>query len=159
MNGPLAAAARRRVVLAALLALTLAAAGTGAGSASSGGAVVLTLRKTSLGNVLSTAGRSGRTVYMYTPDAKGPPRCWTGCTGPWRPLLSPVNAIAEGGVRSWLVRLTFLKDGQSQVAYNQHPLYLYAGDSRPGQVKGEGRQGLWFAVDVAGKKVAKRKGR
>lgn len=148
----------KRTFMAALLALTLAGSAA-AGSASSGGAVVLTLRKTSLGMILSTGGPSGRTVYMYTPDAKRTPRCWTGCTGVWRPLLSPYNAIAEGGVRSWLVRLTFLKDGQSQVTYNQHPLYLYAGDSKPGQVKGEGRQGLWFALDVAGKKVAKRKGR
>lgn len=94
---------------------------------------------------------------MYTPDAKHTNHCYSGCTGPWQPLISKYKAVAERGVRSWLVGATYLKNGESEVTYNQHPLYLYAGDSKPGQVKGEGRQGLWFALNVSGTKITKRR--
>lgn len=146
-----------RSVQAGLIALALAAAATASGKPT---VAVLTLHKTALGKVLATGGSSGRTLYMYTPDARrARPHCYRGCTGVWRPLLSTYKAVAEGGVRSWLVGMTFLKDGQSQVTYNNHPLYLYTGDSKPGQAKGEGRQGLWFALNVSGTKVTKRKRR
>lgn len=149
---------RRALKGSLLVGLIVLALGTAASASGELTIAVLTLHKTALGKVVATAGRSGRTVYMYTPDAKRVrPHCYTGCAGPWRPLISSYTAAAEGGVRSWLVGMTFLEDGQSQVTYNNRPLYLYAGDSKPGQVKGEGRQGLWFAVNVSGNKV-KRKG-
>ena len=37
-----------------------------------------------------------------------------------------------------------------QVTYAGFPLYLFAGDKRAGQVKGEGLFGKWFAVNTAG---------
>lgn len=44
-------------------------------------------------------------------------------------------------------------DGTTQATYNGHPLYTYAGDTAPGQDKGNGINasgGLWYTVPVTG---------
>ncbi|MFD2261151.1 hypothetical protein [Chelativorans composti] len=35
------------------------------------------------------------------------------------------------------------KDGTSQWAYNGKPLYLWAGDKKPGETSGDGVGGVW----------------
>ena len=52
------------------------------------------------------------------------------------------------GERSRNPLATFTRsDGHgTQVTYNGLPLYTYTGDSKPGDAKGEGLQGVWFAV-------------
>ena len=37
-------------------------------------------------------------------------------------------------------------DGATQATYNGHPLYTYAGDTQPGQAKGNGIKGVWHEV-------------
>jgi predicted lipoprotein with Yx(FWY)xxD motif len=47
-------------------------------------------------------------------------------------------------------------DGGTQVTYNGHPLYYFAGDSRPGDVTGEGNTSFgagWDLVSPAGAKI------
>jgi predicted lipoprotein with Yx(FWY)xxD motif len=44
-------------------------------------------------------------------------------------------------------------DGTTQATYDGHPLYTYAGDSAPGQAKGNGLNvsgGLWYEMTVSG---------
>ena len=44
-------------------------------------------------------------------------------------------------------------DGSTQVTYNKHPLYYYAGDSQAGQQNGQGLNAFgaaWFAVTPTG---------
>ena len=44
-------------------------------------------------------------------------------------------------------------DGTTQVTYNRHPLYTYAGDTAPGQAFGNNLNlngGLWHEVTVSG---------
>ena len=41
-------------------------------------------------------------------------------------------------------------DGTTQVTYAGFPLYRYSGDKKPGDVKGQGFQGVWHAVTSAG---------
>jgi hypothetical protein len=48
-------------------------------------------------------------------------------------------------------------DGKSQVTYNGHPLYLYAGDQKPGDTNGQAINGFgapWFAVSTSGNQVS-----
>jgi predicted lipoprotein with Yx(FWY)xxD motif len=37
-------------------------------------------------------------------------------------------------------------DGTKQVTYGGHPLYYFAGDTAPGQTKGQGVGGTWFLI-------------
>ncbi len=41
-------------------------------------------------------------------------------------------------------------DGHTQVTYNGLALYRYSADRKPGDVKGQGVEGNWFAVTPAG---------
>jgi hypothetical protein len=41
-------------------------------------------------------------------------------------------------------------DGGTQVTYAGLPLYRYAADKKPGDVKGQGVEGTWFAVTSTG---------
>jgi hypothetical protein len=48
-------------------------------------------------------------------------------------------------------------DGNPQVTYNGHPLYLYAGDQKPGDTNGQGLTQFgagWFALSPAGNQVS-----
>ncbi len=84
----------------------------------------------------------GLTLYYFTADTSTTSACTTGCSGTWPPLL------ATGVPTSTLPgKLTTLANANgTQVQYNGHFLYNYAGDSAPGQTNGQGIAGQWFAA-------------
>jgi predicted lipoprotein with Yx(FWY)xxD motif len=41
-------------------------------------------------------------------------------------------------------------DGTMQATYNGWPLYYYSGDAAPGDINGQGMEGLWFLVSDLG---------
>jgi predicted lipoprotein with Yx(FWY)xxD motif len=48
-------------------------------------------------------------------------------------------------------------DGAGQVTYHGHPLYYYAGDSRPGDATGQGLDAFgakWYVLASSGNKIA-----
>jgi predicted lipoprotein with Yx(FWY)xxD motif len=50
-------------------------------------------------------------------------------------------------------------DGAPQVTYNGHPLYLFAGDSKPGDTNGQGSEAFgaaWLALSPAGNPITAR---
>lgn len=56
-----------------------------------------------------------------------------------------------------MLATTTRPEGGTQIAYNGHPLYLYKGDQKPGDTKGEGLTafgGSWFALTPAGDRVS-----
>jgi hypothetical protein len=59
---------------------------------------------------------------------------------------------AGSGVTGTLGTIT-RSDGTMQATYDGHPLYTYAGDSAPGQNKGNGLNvsgGLWYEMTASG---------
>jgi predicted lipoprotein with Yx(FWY)xxD motif len=47
-------------------------------------------------------------------------------------------------------------DGKTEVTYNGHPLYYYAGDSKPGAITGQGVKQFgakWYVLGRNGKKI------
>jgi hypothetical protein len=40
-----------------------------------------------------------------------------------------------------------------QATYAGHPLYFYTADTRPGDVKGQGQIGTWYAVAASGERA------
>jgi predicted lipoprotein with Yx(FWY)xxD motif len=108
-----------------------------------------------LGTVLVDG--QGRTLYLFIPDKQsGSSTCYSGCAHGWPPLTLPsgVSAPTAGaGVSSSLLSTTHRTDGTVQVTYNKWPLYLWIGDSAPGQATGQGLDndgGLWFVVSPSG---------
>jgi predicted lipoprotein with Yx(FWY)xxD motif len=45
-------------------------------------------------------------------------------------------------------------DAGLQITYNGWPLYVFTGDSAPGDTNGQGQGDAWFALDPAGEPIA-----
>lgn len=101
--------------------------------------------------ILTTANR--RTLYSLSAEKKGKFICTkrSGCLGIWHPLLLPHGAKLVGPVKLGTVRRP---DGGVQVTFHGRPLYTFAQDMKPGQVKGDGLKdvGTWHPATVSKRK-------
>ncbi len=125
-------------------ASSAAAAGAGS-SASSASLLSTTVNGT---KVLTNA--KGFVVYWFAPDTPTSSKCTGSCATYWPPVTGPVTA--GSGVTGTLGTIT-RSDGTKQATYDGHPLYTYAGDTSPGQAKGNGLNvsgGLWYEMTVSG---------
>jgi predicted lipoprotein with Yx(FWY)xxD motif len=89
--------------------------------------------------------RNGRTLYMFKQDALADISCYARCAADWPPLINEGALVPGFGVPGDL-DVTPRSDGSHQVTYNGMPLYYYAGDTQPGQARGQGRNGEWYVV-------------
>ena len=79
-------------------------------------------------------------MSLYTYDKDGPlsSTCSGDCAAKWPPATLP-----QGSELGENYSLFQREDGSWQIAYKGRPLYLYAGDSRPGDINGDGIGGVW----------------
>lgn len=107
-----------------------------------------------LGTILVDA--KGHTLYLFEADKSTKSTCNGACAAAWPPLLTSGKPTAGGSAKSDLLGTTKRSDGKSQVTYHGHPLYGYAGDSKPGDTNGEGLNqfgAAWYVLNVSGQKV------
>jgi predicted lipoprotein with Yx(FWY)xxD motif len=126
---------------------TPAAAG---GSASSSSGSGTTLEARTIGGKQVLVNSKGFTLYWFAPDTPTSSKCSGSCATYWPPVPGP--ATAGSGVTGKIGTIS-RSDGTQQATYNGHPLYTYAGDSAPGQDKGNNLNasgGLWYDVPVSG---------
>ena len=93
--------------------------------------------------------RDGKTLYYFTSDTATTVACTSaqGCITTWPPLLSTSVSVAPiAGLTGTMT--TVSRGSEAQVAYNGHPLYTYAADTAPGDIKGNGLFGKWFVATV-----------
>jgi predicted lipoprotein with Yx(FWY)xxD motif len=157
---------KRRLALGLLpAALALAAAGCGTGSysgtkaatsadpAAQSAAASVATGATKLGTVLVDG--KGRTLYLFEKDKGGASSCYGACASIWPPLTSAAG-VAAGGLPAAKLGATKRKDGTTEVTYAGHPLYTYAGDAKPGQVRGQGLDQFgaeWYVLAPSGQKI------
>lgn len=122
------------IALAVLFLLGPGCAGTVATSQSLG-----RTHEASSGPVLVAP--DGRTLYTYDADGEGVSNCSGLCAVGWPPLLAPDDAQATDGFT-----VITRSGGDRQWAYKGKPLYLYIRDSMPGDVNGDGVDGVWHAA-------------
>jgi predicted lipoprotein with Yx(FWY)xxD motif len=159
-----------RLLLAlALPAVALAVAACGGGSSSetaatsnnssstsnqASGAATVDLAKTDLGKVLASSG--GRTLYLFERDKGSKSTCFGACAAAWPPLTTSGKPKAGNGVSAAKLSSSSRGGGVSEVTYNGHPLYLYAGDSARGQTNGQGLDQFgaeWYVLSASGNKI------
>ena len=137
------------ISLAALLVLafSVAQAGPAPAPASSGRAV---LKTAIVGGVRVLTDARGFTLYWFAPDTPARSACSGVCAGYWPPLTgTPAAGPGVTGTLGTIKR----PDATTQVTYNRHPLYTYAGDTAPGQAFGNNLNlngGLWHEMTVSG---------
>jgi predicted lipoprotein with Yx(FWY)xxD motif len=100
-------------------------------------------------------GANGKTLYFFTEDTSGDATACTDpeCRGTWPPATNPEGApppAAPSGATGTVTTFIRSDDSTVQVAYDGHPLYYFAGDSKAGDTNGEGIGGVWFVADVTG---------
>jgi predicted lipoprotein with Yx(FWY)xxD motif len=142
-----------------LAVLALAACGGSNSSASppttsNGGAATLGVANTGLGDVLVNS--QGRTLYLFQKDSGTQSTCSGACASNWPPLQANGKPTEGSGADASMVGTTMRSDGKPQVTYHGHPLYLFEGDQKPGDTKGEGVNAFganWYAVSPAGNQV------
>lgn len=94
------------------------------------------------GDILT--GDTGMTLYTFDNDTDGVSNCYNQCAVNWPPLLAEAGAMADDDYT--LVTRT---DGTMQWAYYGHPLYYWKNDVAPGDVSGDGINGVWHVATPA----------
>jgi predicted lipoprotein with Yx(FWY)xxD motif len=126
---------------------------SGVSNGQSGVATVKTA-SSSLGTILVDG--SGRTLYLFEKDQPNQSACSGACASAWPIDKSSAAPRAGGQVNTSLLGTIKRSDGTTQVTYNKHPLYYYAGDSAPGQLNGQGLNAFgaeWAVLSPAGDKI------
>jgi predicted lipoprotein with Yx(FWY)xxD motif len=127
---------------------------TGAATASTSASGIKTA-KTSVGTVLVTS--QGFTIYLFAIDKPNKSNCTSSeCVQFWPPLKGHPSAASGANLSGKFGTIT-RAGGGTQATYDGHPLYLYKGDTSPGQVRGNAINtsgGLWYAITPAGGRPA-----
>lgn len=149
------------VVLSASLAMAMAACGDDDEPVSAGGqsapttaATTTAAPKATVATATSSLGTifvdgAGKTLYTWDRDSGGQSACTGNCAATWPPLVLPAGAtapVAGPGV-SLLTTVARPDDPTKlQVVWDGKPLYYYAADTAPGDVKGDGVGGTWHVI-------------
>ncbi|MFG2820450.1 hypothetical protein ACGFX4_13570 [Kitasatospora sp. NPDC048365] len=112
----------------------------------------LTTADTPLGTVVTDG--QGHTLYRFDKDTNAPSvsNCTGTCATTWPPAAGGANPQLKG-IDAKLVSTVTRADGTQQLTLDGWPLYRYAADTKPGDTKGQGVNGIWFAATPTGAKA------
>jgi predicted lipoprotein with Yx(FWY)xxD motif len=96
----------------------------------------------------------GMTVYRFEKDTAQPPRsnCTAACATQWLPVPYTADMKIEG-IDQKLIGSVPRADGTAQVTLAGWPVYRFSGDAKPGDIKGQGKDGVWFAFAPNGSRI------
>jgi predicted lipoprotein with Yx(FWY)xxD motif len=86
---------------------------------------------------------AGMTLYIYGNDTVGVSMCTGECESRWKPYTS--GATAQGTMPQHVSVIT-RPDGSEQFAWDGMPLYYFTGEQNPGEILGDGMEGVWHIV-------------
>ena len=143
--------------LAAVMLLSACAKGTASSSGGGNGSppgqgstTIATGSVSGIGSVLVDS--DGMTLYYLKSETPGNIKCTGSCATTWPPLLltsGATSATPGDGVDATKLGTIDRPDGGTQVTYADMPLYLYVGDTSPGEATGQGVGGF-FAATASG---------
>ncbi len=93
---------------------------------------------------------AGRTLYAFDKDAKDTSNCTGNCLQNWPPFIVHGTPQAGDRINASLISTFARADGTMQAEYDGHPLYYFAADKNPGDVKGHGVGGVWHVLSPRG---------
>lgn len=83
----------------------------------------------------------GMTLYTFDKDTAGASTCYDDCATKWPPYLAAADATAKD---DWSI--IDRTDGTKQWAYDDKPVYYFAGDAAKGDTNGDGAGGVWHVI-------------
>ena len=84
---------------------------------------------------------NGMTVYYFIKDGPNKSQCNDECSSKYWFPVRPQSGLAGDSFK-----VIKRDDGTEQLAFEGRPLYTYYRDSKPGDMKGDGQRGRWFAL-------------
>jgi predicted lipoprotein with Yx(FWY)xxD motif len=149
----------------ALVVVALAVAGcggSGGGNAKSpappknanGQSVTVGVADENVGKILVDS--QGRTLYLFERDSGTKSTCSGACAIEWPPLRATRKPTVGNGANASIVATSARPDGEQQVTYNGHPLYLFSADQKAGDTNGQGVNafgGLWYVLSSSGNAI------
>jgi predicted lipoprotein with Yx(FWY)xxD motif len=81
------------------------------------------------------------TLYTFDKDTEGKSTCNGTCAENWPPHYQ-VGSVNYSPPWSTVTR----DDGKKMIAYKGKPLYYFKNDTAPGDMKGDGVNGVWHAA-------------
>ena len=144
------------VVVAGIAVIVFAVGGSTAKTPSHNvrAASAVSVRSTSLGKTLVDA--NGRTLYLFEGDSRNVSRLSSAGVSVWPRFVASGPVTAGNGVQKAKLGTTTSPRNVRQITYNGHPLYYYVGDSKPGNVRGQGLNqfgALWYVLNSTGNAV------
>jgi predicted lipoprotein with Yx(FWY)xxD motif len=133
-----------------------ASSGATTSPSTEGGAVaVLTVASApKVGPVLVDS--KGFTVYDFQKDKGTTSSCYGACAEGWPPVTTEGAPMTGEGATASKLGTSKRKDGSTQVTYAGHPLYTFAGDSKPGEANGNDVDAFgaeWYALKGSGEEA------
>jgi predicted lipoprotein with Yx(FWY)xxD motif len=127
--------------------------GTSTSTSSPAAATAGSLKTATIGGATVLTSAKGFTLYSFAPDTPTKSNCNGTCAQNWPPVTGPATAAGVTGTFGTIKR----SDGSVQATFDGHPLYTFAGDTAPGQNKGNGLNaagGLWHEITTSGTAAA-----
>jgi predicted lipoprotein with Yx(FWY)xxD motif len=125
---------------------------TGSGGAA---ATIGVANNPKLGSIIVDS--QGRTAYLFQKDQGTKSTCTGECASDWPPIRATGKPVAGAGLTASKIGTTARSDGDPQVTYNGHPLYLFEADRNPGDANGQGVTAFgapWFVLNPTGAMIS-----
>jgi len=148
---------RNWIITAACAAgIVLGATACSSGSGSTATSPAASPATTQASSPAAAGQAQGRTLYLFEADKNGTSACTGACAAAWPPVSVTGTPQAGSGVSQSLLGTIKRSDGTTQVTYNGHPLYYFAGDSGTGAAHGQGSKAFgagWYVLNASGAKI------
>jgi predicted lipoprotein with Yx(FWY)xxD motif len=134
-------AIRGRYLVGVAVAVAFGVLTVGAAASPRALVTVNTVTNPTLGKILVS---KGKTLYASSKACTG------SCLSVWPRLVVTGKPIAGPGVTASKLGTIKRSNGQLQVTYAGKALFRYAGDTKAGEAKGQGKDGIWHAIAPSG---------
>jgi predicted lipoprotein with Yx(FWY)xxD motif len=97
-------------------------------------------------------------LYLFVSDTATKSTCAGTCLTYWPPLEASGSVTTGPGVDKAKLGTLTGTNGRKQVSYAGHPLYFYAGDSKPGDTTGQGSNqsgAKWWLLTPSGTAITR----
>src|SRR5690606_15218603 len=121
-------------------------------SAPQGEGVALATADSPLGTIVVDG--DGVTVYQFDSDTRGgdASTCSGQCASTWPAVPAGDGEPQLDGITGEVGTIAGV-DGTPQLTLGGWPLYYYAGDTAPGDVNGQGVNGIWWVLTPDGERI------
>lgn len=112
----------------------------------------LATAESSLGTIVVDG--NGMTAYYFLKDTKdsGTSACSGDCATAWPAITTESDTPTVTGVTGEVGTITGT-DGTQQITIDGRPIYTFAQDTAPGDVKGQGVNDVWYVIAPDGSEI------